>query len=319
MQHSLRWRDLFGGMVAIAGVIALSIAILVFGNVNSLHGSTLRLFAAVGDARGVLPGTEVWVDGKKVGLVNDVRFRPVTTDSSSRLLIIMEVLDDYRDAIRVDSHVQIRSSGSLLGAPVVYVSAGTPQGRSIQSGDTIRSLPQNDFETVTARFAVASREFPAIIANLKLVAQQLRSAQGTLGALGIERGGPELDQAQARLDRLAPQLGTPMGTVGRALNSRPPLTERARRAMARADSLRAFLATGQSAAGRFRRDSTLLREVRSIRDELNVVHALMSSPQGNVGRFAADSAILDAVTASRLEVNRLYADVRHNPLRYINF
>jgi len=107
--------------------------------------------------------------------------------------------------------------------------------------------------------------------------------------------------------------------VGRALNSRPPLTERARRAMARADSLRAFLATGQSAAGRFRRDSTLLREVRSIRDELNVVHALMSSPQGNVGRFAADSAILDAVTASRLEVNRLYADVRHNPLRYINF
>ena len=319
MPRRARWRELLFGLTALAAIIGIGLAILLFARIGTLHGPTFRLYAQTGEARGIIRGSEVWLGGQKVGLVKDVSFLPPTVEQRSRLLIAMDILEDAQPNVRQDSRAQIRAGGTLIGAPVVYVTLGTNGAPIASSGDTIRSVPQTDLENMTSEFALASRDFPEIIANMKLLNQQLHSVEGTLGALGIEKGGPELTRARARLSQLAAQVDEPRGTVGLALTQRARITERANRVMARADSVRQLIASDGTALGRFRRDSTLLKEVADIRNEVDILRARMASPHGTLGRARADSAVFDELTGLKREMTLLFADIKRRPLRYIRF
>jgi len=320
MPRRATWRELIVGVIAVMVLAGVAFGVLVFGRIGRLHGSTFRLFALTGEARGVIRGSEVWLGGQKIGVVKDVSFMPPSAPPSNRLLIAMEVLSSAQQGIRLNSTAQVRSGGTLIGSPVVYLTIGTNERRAVIPGDTIRALPQSDVETMTSEFAIASRQFPEIISDIKLLNQQLHGAQGTLGAFGIEHGGIELQRTRSRASRLTSRLTRPTGTIGLALAPESSLADRAHRVMARADSVRALLSTdNRSSLGRFRRDSTLLREVADIRNELDILHARMASPNGTLGRARTDSALFDAVASTQREMTLIMADIRRRPLRYIHF
>jgi phospholipid/cholesterol/gamma-HCH transport system substrate-binding protein len=319
MPRRATWRELTVGLIAAGALAVGALAVLVFARVGRLHGSTFRLFALTDDARGVIRGTEVWLGGQKVGVVKDVRFRPPSADTANRLLIVMDVLTSARQGIRADSKAQIRSGGTLIGSRVVYISIGTSRAREVVAGDTVRSMPQSDLETVTSEYAIASREFPEIIKNVKLLNEEMHGLNGTLGAFGIERGGVELTHVRTQMARLASQIQHPSGTIGLALGSQTSLADRARQTIARADSVRALLSSGQTSYGRFHRDSTLVREVADIRNELDIVRARMASPEGTVGRIHADSALLRQLAGTQREMTLIMADIHRRPLRYVHF
>lgn len=319
MAQRLRWRNLATGMIALAVIVVLSFVILVFGRLGALHGRTTHLFASTDEARGVVRGTEVWLNGQKIGAVDGVTFRPPSADTTHRLLISLQILEPYRDQIRRNSNVRIEAGGSLISSQVVSISGGTPAAPAVAPGDTIESLPQADVEGVTSQIAVASRDFPAIIQNVKLLNAALHSAKGTLGALGGERGADELRETAANASGLFAHLSSDHGTVGLALHTSPSLMARAQQAMASADSLRQLVFSDRSSIGRFRRDSTLMRAVSDVRTELSIVQSRLASPDGTVGRFRADSSLLIAVAQSRRQLTALFADLRRHPLRYLSF
>ena len=319
MPRRASWRELVIGLVSFAVLVGVSFSVLVFARVGRLHGSTFRLYALTGEARGVIRGSEVWLGGQKVGVVKDIGFMPSGRPLTERVLISMDVLSSARQGIRINSTAQVRSGGTLISSPVVYLTIGTTGAAEVNSGDTIRTLPQSDLETMTSQFAIASREFPAIIGNIKLLNDQLHSVHGTLGAMGIEHGGVELVQARSQAMRIAAKVSRPRGTIGSALASQGALADRARRVMARVDSLRAVAASQNTSLGRLRTDSTLLREVADIRNELDIIRARMSSPTGTLGRLHADSALFDAIAGAQRELTLIMADVRRRPLRYIHF
>ena len=185
MPRRASWRELVIGLVSFAALVGLSLCVLVFARVGRLHGSTFRLYALTGEARGVIRGSEVWLGGQKVGVVKNIDFMPPGRPLTERVLISMDVLSSARQGIRGNSTAQVRSGGTLISSPVVYLTIGTIGASVVASGDTIRTLPQSDLETMTSQFAIASREFPAIISNIKLLNDQLHSVDGTLGAMGI--------------------------------------------------------------------------------------------------------------------------------------
>lgn len=319
MPRRASWRELVIGLVSFAVLVGVSLCVLVFARVGRLHGSTFRLYALTGEARGVIRGSEVWLGGQKVGVVKDIGFMPPGRPLTERVLISMDVLSSARQGIRNNSTAQVRSGGTLISSPVVYLTIGSSGASEVSSNDTLRTLPQSDVETMTSQFAIASREFPAIIGNIKLLNDQLHSVSGTLGAMGVEHGGVELEEARRQTMQVAAKLSRPRGTIGSALVSQGPLADRARRVMARVDSLRAVVASRNTSLGRLRTDSALLREVADIRNELDIVRARMSSPTGTLGRFHADSALFDAIAGAQREMTLIMADVRRRPLRYIHF
>jgi hypothetical protein len=261
----------------------------------------------------------VWLAGQKVGVVKAVDFLPPSYPANQRVLVTMDVLSDARNEIRHNSTAQVRAGGTLISAPVVYITIGTPAATAVAAGDTIRALPQPDLETMTSEFAIASREFPAIISNIKLLDSQLHGVNGTLGAFGIEHGGVELVRARVGASRLVTKAISSNGTIGLALSSRSSLTARARVAMARADSIRALLASNTTSYGRFRTDSTLARDVAEVRTELGIVRARLASPDGTLGRLHSDSALVSALAGAEHEMTLIMADIRRHPLRYVHF
>jgi hypothetical protein len=305
------------GVIAAAGVVLGAVLILVYGRVGLLHGRKFTLYVLTDAARGVIRGTEVWLDGQKAGVVKGVNFRSPENPASERLVLVLSILENDRARVRADSKVQVRSGTSIIGDRVVYIASGTTKSRAVADGDTIRASGQADLEEMTSDAALATRELPAIVENVKLLADQLQTAQGTLGALGIERGGPETMQLRIKTSRVMARLKG--GTFGRALNEREALMDRASEIMARIDSIRALATSDSHSLGRFRRDSTLVAEIRNARVELAELRRIALSPNGTVGRFRTDSIIVRNIHRDLAEVDSLIADVKKHPLRYIAF
>ena len=319
MARRYRWTQLLPGALALAGVVALAASILLFARVGSLRGDTVRLYAPTNQARGVLKGTEVWLAGRKIGLVDDVRFRPISVDTAARVMIVLDVLEEYVSLIRRDSFAQIRTGGTLIGAPVVFISRGSTESPSIGHRDTLATRPQSDVEGVGSRLAVASRDVPAIVGNLRTIGTQLGSARGSAGAiLQLDPSARELAVLQARAERLTRSVTTGPGTIGLAMRG-GDLATRARQLMARADSLRAATAGRPAPGAAAPPDSALLRALTDVRNEVSITRALLAEPRGTAGRAVEDSAIALELARFDRELGLLIRDVKQRPLRYLAF
>jgi phospholipid/cholesterol/gamma-HCH transport system substrate-binding protein len=317
MARRLSWSDVRGGLIACVVLVAAAAAILRFSRVGALHGDTFLLHALVGDATGVTRGSEVWLSGQKIGKITDIQFRsPQTSDTLHRVAIEMKILSRYSDALRSDAMGQIRSGGSFIGPPVIYLTPGTGNGSPIREGDTVRIKSAPDFGRATAQLSEAAQDFPAIVSNVQVLRAELQATRGTMGAFMNGPAREEVQRARVRVGQLRSQLDGG-GTVGRVM--RGDLADRARHVMARADSVRALVASPNTSLGRFRRDSTLLTEVGDIREELTHVRAQLDSPEGTVGRFARDSAITLQLAEAQKQMALLFADIKKHPLRYLSF
>lgn len=318
MPRLANWRDLRIGLAALATVAILTYVILVYGRIGRLSGDTFHAFIRTEEARGIIKGSEVWLSGQKVGAVRDIEFLPPSGADDHRLLLDVELMERHRAAIRRDADVQIRSGGSLIGAPVVYIVGGTGRVPAIGDGDTIAVSQQVDVEMLGDRLDAATKHLPAIMGDVRAILAVTRDPEGSAGAFMTEGAGSAM-QAAARAGALATRLRDGRGTLGRAMGGDGVLIARAQTAMARADSVRQLLASDATSLGRFRRDSSLTQAVADIRDELSIVGALLDEPRGTAGRVVQDSAIVAGVGEIRAEMTALFADLKARPFRYLGF
>ncbi|MEP6494418.1 MAG: MlaD family protein [bacterium] len=319
MARRPRWKELVIGLIAVAAVGGGAILILVFGRVGVLHGSKFSLFATAKEARGVIRGTDIWLDGQKVGMVTGISFQPPSASPHERLVMHLSVLSAVRSEIRRDTRVEIRSGGTILGDPVIYLHGGTATAPGLADGDTIHGGQQSDIEAAASEANIAAQEFPAIVANVKLLRAQLEGVNGTMGAFGFDHRSRDIKRALTSTEALLSRASQPNGTVGRALTGRSELMTRAARSMAQFDSIRTLLTSNDRALGRFRRDSTLIHQIGRVRQSMLDVQRLATSPNGTVGNVLNDSAISSGVHRNLAALDSLLADLKRHPLRYIVF
>lgn len=319
MDQQPRWRDLRIGIAAVVVISILTVVILVYGRLGRIPGETYHAYVRTEDARGIIKGSAVWLNGQKVGAVRDIDFLPPSAAAGRRLLLRVELMKRHQDAIRHDSEVHIRSGGSLIGAPVVYMMVGSAAAPVVAEGDTIEATDQFDLDTITAQLAGAARELPVLLGDAKTVFGLLQSPEGTVGALMTDAGASEAGAVRARMGQIASSLGDARGTAGLALRGEGALVGRAKLAMARADSVRQLIASPHTSLGRFRRDSTLAANVADVRNELSIVRALIAEARGTLGRLALDSAIVLELAEVEREMAALLADVKKRPFRYFPF
>lgn len=317
MVHRLRWRQLVPGLIALAAILAVGTYVVATGSVTAVHGKTMRIHVALSSARGITKGSEVRLAGTPVGLVTGVDFAPASADTSTRLVLTVDIHDEFAHQLRSDADVEIASGSSFIGAPVLAIGAGTPEGRILGPGDTLHGSPGVNTEELASRATLAARQLPPILGDLRIIATDLQGAQGTLGALMGQRGGSQAAELQQRVSELSGAVSSGTGTVGLALSSRSGIGPRVQRALARVDSVRALLASDRVSYGRFRRDSTLLRNVGELRDELSILQFRLTSPDGTVGRLSADSAVVRGVADAQHQMQLLFADVSRHPFRYV--
>ncbi|MGZ8377542.1 MAG: MlaD family protein [Gemmatirosa sp.] len=317
MARATTWRDLWLGLAALLFVVVGAFGVLRFARVGALRGDTVLVYAATAHGRGLLPGSEVWLDGQKIGTVRVVGFRPPSADTLTRVSLTLEVLEDALPHIGRDAPVEVQAGGSFIGSPVVAIRSDLAVGPRLVAGDTLISQRSRELDQARADLAIATSEVPLIVDNLKVLVAQLQSARSTLGALGIE-GPDEIGATGAAAAALAQRVTAGDGTLSRIMGRGEPMA-RMRHAMALADSIKLLLDGPNTSIGRLRRDSTLLRTVDALSRDLARVQAALIEPRGTAGRLQHDSALVRQVVRTRAEMDALATDLRRNPLRYISF
>jgi phospholipid/cholesterol/gamma-HCH transport system substrate-binding protein len=319
MPPRVGWSSLKIGIIAFAAIIATAACILIFGRVGVIRGSKFTLYVTSDAARGVIRGTEVWLDGRRVGTVEQVDFRAPAVAASERVVLELRILSSAHERIRRDSKVDIRPGTSILAEQVVSLRSGTTRQPELADGDTLHAPKQSDVQKMSAEFGVAAKEFPAILNNVKLLSAQLQSTASTIGALSGDAGSREMMRIRRQAARLAGQLRESDGTVRRVMSQSGALRERAGRALAQVDSVKALLASEQHSLGRFRKDSTIVTEVRQLRTELSRLALLARDSSTVIGRVRGDSAIIRSIRRDLRAMDSLMADMKRRPLRYIVF
>jgi ABC-type transporter Mla subunit MlaD len=316
-QHRTGWAGLLPGVIIVVLIAASTFAVLVYARVGRVRGDKYRLHILTDAARGVIKGTEVWLAGQKVGLVTEIRFAPPGRDTLARLAIELELVEAVQGVIREDSFGQIRSGGSLIGAPVVYITPGTSSRRMLTDGDTVPAKPQVDTEGLTSAVALAGRELPIVMREAKQVRDDMRRATSQLSELQ-DNGGVNLSVVGSRAAGITRRATRGAGTVSLLQRDRT-VTARVSSAMRSADTIRALLASDATSYGRFKRDSSLVRQIASVRDEMSILRGLIDQSRGTAGRVANDDAVTDALASVEKELVRTIEDIKRDPLRYVRF
>lgn len=316
MARQLHWRELTTGIVFAAVIGGLVVLTFLFARVGALHGKKITLYVVSDDATGVLAGTEVWLGGMKEGIVTDVSFRPPSTDTLERVLITTQLLKDALPNVRRDSYAQIRPGGSLIGAVIVYISAGTAPSPALHDGDTVRVRVSSAISNLASDVGTIRPEVAALIAQVQELNTKRASTSGTVGSF-TAHGLPQMPEVTARMSRIANKGMQGNGTIGLAM--RTDLMGRATRAMAGADSIRALMASGKGSLGRFKRDTTLITQVTGLMSEMDSVSAKMFDPLGSIVRSHSDSALGRALIRNRALLDSLVKDAKKHPFRYISF
>lgn len=306
------------GAVVLGVLLVATAATLKYARIGSLRGDTVRYYASFPGARNVMGGTEVWINGAKVGRVNHVRFASPSADTANRVVIEFEVLEKYREQIRQNSVARLRTGAQLMGPMVLYLSVGTADARVLAANDTIRGTAVGDVQQMTASLGDVAREFPAVIADVKVLTASLASTRGTIGALTSLDAPKRLEALVDNATRLTDRATSGKGTLALAVQ-RGQLIARAKAAAAQTDSVRALLAGNRTSLGRFRRDSTLMRTIADLRDELSITSRLLAAQTGTLGRFGQDSIIAVQTAEMSKQMTELFADIKKRPFRYIAF
>jgi phospholipid/cholesterol/gamma-HCH transport system substrate-binding protein len=316
MPRPLTWRSLGGGIVALAAIVVCVVGVLRYARVGALRGDTFTLYLTASESRDVIPGTDVWLQGRRIGVVDRVGFQSSSAPLAERVMIRARILARDRDQIRIGSHARFRAGGTLIGARVVDIAAAPPTTRAVRDGDTIVVEPPFDLQLAMGTAVGVLDSLPAISANVKQAAADARAARAELA--GIAASGT-MREIRGSVGALRTRLtGSRRGTLGRALANRDDLTARVRGTMATVDTIRSLLSSRRTAFGRFRRDSTLIGAVAAIRDDVDSLRRLTRTPTGTAGRLLTDSALVVSLDSAHVALRALVADMKERPLRYLH-
>jgi phospholipid/cholesterol/gamma-HCH transport system substrate-binding protein len=316
MPQQLHWRNLKGGIIAAAVIAVLTFIVLVYARVGALHGKKVTLYVVTDEAPGVLAGTEVWLAGKKEGVVKDITFRPVTADTLERILIITDVLEEALPGVRRDSYAQIRPGGRMIGTPVIFISPGTTATRALHDGDTVFARPKAAVGDLAEDVGSIVPEVKDLGAATTELANKLDRPVGTIGN-ARRNGFEDFPDVSAGVSSLYARGTLTGGTIASA--SRTRLMAHAQATMGAADSIRRLVSSNNGTMGRFRRDSTLVTKARHVLAELDTLALLIQSPVGTIAAVHSDSALARELNREHVLMDALVKDMKSNPGRYIRF
>lgn len=307
------WRKLVGGLSAIALIVIGAISIIAFARVGSLRGKTYVAYILASDASGIFKGTDVWLQGQKVGIVKDVGFRALPGDTSVQTVLEMEIMSPYQPFIRQDSRVEFKPGGTYIGAQVVALSVGSAGATALMPGDTLTRVSVIDPDLRSNELAAAGRDLPQIVGSLRAIGSDLSRTSARLSRMGERASGLQL-----LVKRVATiEKRQRNGTLSRLLEHHA-LVDSAREVLATADTLLRFL-NGPGTLNRIRTDSTLRRTRAGARAALDSLRLRISLENGTVGRLLDDDALRRDLEEFRRQLARMAADVGKNPERYSPF
>lgn len=309
------WEQLKVGVVILAALGVLAVAIYKLGQAANLFHRRYELIAYLPNANGLVAGGTVLVAGQFAGTIKSIDFLPVDNDTTRNLRLRMAIDASLRDQVRSDSKAKVRTLG-LLGDKVIDISIGTPRYGVLRDGDTIAVAPSLDYEAVLAQAASAVNDMVDLTHDLRALTTGILDGKGTVGQLMTNRA--LYDQfvgTMSRANTMLTKLQNPNGTFARLLDD-PTLYNRFIAVVTSADSLVVSLNDKNGTIGKLLRDDSLYTHFVSMAQAGDSIMKALSNGQGPVSRLLNDPTLYDRLNKLTTDLGTILDDVRKDPHRY---
>ena len=355
-RREIRWSQLKVGIVALAGIGGLAVAVFLITGQKGIFADTIVLKTYTPDAGGLRTGAVVRLAGVDVGNVQRVGLsgRP---DLNETVEIVMEINASYAPDIRTDSEILLGTEG-VLGDRYINIARGTQAGQPVPPGGTIRFRETAEFtelvggsrdlldnlnvlttrlnavvETIETGQGTIGRfitddtlynRIDATVSSAERLVQQINEGEGTLWQIVRSRElYDNLNQTVVKLQRVADQIENGEGTVGKLLRD-PMLYENAQQLMAKGTTLVDNgtklvdnINQGQGTLGKLVTDDTLHQRINTAVGNLDALLTDVRQGDGTITRLLHDPALYNTLNSTSVEVREMIADFRRNPKQFL--
>ena len=161
-------REAFWGGLALGTLVLAFLLIFFLADIRRMFTRTDDLYVLMPSAAGLERGSEVWVAGRAVGEVKEIRVRPPGSDSLQRVLVHVEVERRHREHIRRDSEARV-TSFSMIGDPVLDIAPGDPAAPAVQENDTLGFRGAGTTAEAIARARSLNESLRELVAESRIV------------------------------------------------------------------------------------------------------------------------------------------------------
>ncbi|CAA9313458.1 MAG: hypothetical protein AVDCRST_MAG11-1645 [uncultured Gemmatimonadaceae bacterium] len=308
----ITWDQLKVGIVILAALGILTVAVLKLGDAAHLFARRYELVAILPNASGLRVGGGVQIAGQLAGTVRAIEFLPVDNDTTRNLRVLVEIDEAAQQQVRADSRARLRTLG-LLGDKVIDISPGTARYNALRAGDTLRLANSLDYDAVLQQASGAVGDLVQLTADLRAITGGVVRGEGTLGQIVTDRSlYDQLTTTLERSNQLIARLQNPNGTVGRLLED-PQLYTNLTRMIGSVDSLVVSLNSPAGTTGRLLRDTTLYASLRSAAAGGDSLVRQLRTGDGLASKLLTDQQLYDQLVKAVTELNGILGEVRKNP------
>ena len=311
----ITWDQLRVGLVILAALAILTLAVYKLGQASNLFAKRYDLIAYLKEANGLSQGGQVTLAGQLAGTVKSIDVLPVDADTNRNLKVTLAIDENLQSQIRTDSKAQIRTMG-LLGDKVLDITPGTPKGIILKNNDTIPVSPALDYEQVLAQAAGAVGDVVTLTRDMRQLTQGIVSGQGTIGQLVTNRDlYDQLTGTLSRTNTMLARLQNPNGTMGRLLDD-STLYVNMTGMVASTDSLLRAVNSQQGTLGRLMRDTVMYANIVHLTTGADSLMRMLTNGNGLASKLLTDQTLYDQLNKLVTDLHSVLADVRRDPGRY---
>jgi len=313
---NIRWAGLKVGLVVLAGLLILAMAIISFGKVGELFSPRVALEALFPDVKGLKKGAPVWLSGVEVGNVKDII---LPMDGHGKMIrVILEVDADLRSLVRTDSTAMIRTLG-LLGDKYVELNPGSVSSEALPPNTAIQGILPSDLKELVSGGSETLEEMTQFLQNLNGLITKLSDGNGTVAYLVND---PALYNAVHEFTAVARDLLRKVqegeGTVGKLLED-PELYQRLSVTVASLESFSKKLDQRDTTLNKLVSEPALYNHLNSASERLDRLLAQVEQGQGVAGQLLQDEELSRDLKALIVDLRSLVGDMKKHPKKYFSF
>jgi phospholipid/cholesterol/gamma-HCH transport system substrate-binding protein len=294
------------------------ILILIFGY-NFLRGINLvqgynRYFVVYDNVNGVVPSTQIVINGLKVGQVEKIDM--LHSGDASHLLVTL--LMENRIKIPRNSTATITST-DLLGTKALEIKLAS-NNQYISDGDTlVAGVEQSLSSTISSMVSPIKEKSEQVLVTLDRVLKSMNEVFDSNGTQKLAMGITDFSKTlrsiknmSERFDKLSAEeydkLKSMMNNVESILHNIKNNNESISRAMKNL----ARISDSVSAANL----TATINHTQKVMQELSATLAKINQGQGSLGKLANDSSLFINLNQTSMELTALLKDMQDYPGRY---
>ncbi|MCK5489417.1 MAG: MCE family protein [Gemmatimonadetes bacterium] len=313
MRRPERWREYLPGLLILTVIVSISMTVFFLDTIRRalVEGPEIVVLAA--EARGLIPGADVWVSGSPSGRVTRVFFGDPEGRAESRVVIHATLHWTAVPFLRSDAEATI-SSSSLLSPVVLKLAPGNPGSGPLDFADTLQVPVVRSTDYLLSLVSSARAAVDTLALLSRQLAERLEEGPGTVAGLRRDTlliGRMKIMSAQAR-------------TISATLRAESSLPARLA-ADSLGTTLAAMVGTLRNLGGEERAVEIteavvdLANRLERISANLDRLDTDLRAGRGTAGRALYDDELARQQAAFYARLDSLKSELRRKPWRWLRF